>query len=118
LLFHERHPFIDRPAGASIQNWIATLETVSKEMERETIYIAGHVKEKLPVTVGHRELMRQRDYLDAALSHARRGLAAGQSREEITALASLKGFEDYQSAPPRLTLASTLGVAYDELTEK
>lgn len=118
LLFLERHPFIDRPAGASIQNWISTLERISTAMDRSTIYIAGHAKTGLPVTVEREALLRLRDYFDAALTHARRGITAGQSRDEITALESLKGFEEYQSAPPRLTLASTLGVAYDELTEK
>jgi cyclase len=118
LLFHERHPFIDRPAGASVQNWMTTIETVSKQMDRETIYIAGHAKEGRPVTVGRRELLWQRDYLEAALRYVQRGLRAGHSRTEIAAVRTLKGFEEYQESPPRLTLAATLGAAYDELTGK
>ena len=32
LLFHERHPRVDRAGGASIQNWIVILEKVAKDM--------------------------------------------------------------------------------------
>lgn len=116
LLFHEMHPFVDRAGGASMQNWLKTLETVMKELPADTIYIAGHAKPGLPVTHDRKALQRQRDYFDAVLSHVRKGLAAGQSKEEITKRESLPGFEGHHSAPPRLTLASALGVAYDELS--
>lgn len=118
LLFNERHPFIDRPAGASIQNWITSLETIAKEHSRDTIYIAGHAKTGLPVTGDRTLLQKQRDYLDAVLTAARTGLKERKSRDEITKLAALPGFEGYMEAPPRLTLAAALGVAYDELTAK
>lgn len=118
LFFHERHPFIDRPAGASIQNWIKTLETVAKELPADVQYIAGHSKQDLPVVLARADLMKFRDYLDAVLSQARRGIAEGQAKDTITALKALPGFEGYQEAPPRLTLAGSLGVAYDELTTK
>jgi glyoxylase-like metal-dependent hydrolase (beta-lactamase superfamily II) len=116
LLFHERHPFIDRPAGANIQNWMRTIETVAAEMPNDTRFVAGHSKEGLPVVVGKKELLRLRDYFDAVLGHVRRGLAEKKSRGEIASLEALSGFEGYQATPPRLTLASVLGVAYDELT--
>jgi glyoxylase-like metal-dependent hydrolase (beta-lactamase superfamily II) len=118
LLFHERHPRVDRPAGASIQNWMKTLDAVAKEMPGGTIYIAGHAKEGLPVTVDRKALQQFRNYFDAVLSHVRKGIAAGSSKEEIAKLEALPGFAGYQSAPPVLTLAAVLGVAYDELTSK
>lgn len=118
LLFHGRHARVDRPAGASIQNWMTTIETIVRDVPADTIYIAGHSKTDWPVTVGRKELLRQRDYFDAVLSHVRRGLAEKQSREQISALQALAGFEDYQSSPPVLTLAGVLGAAYEELTAK
>lgn len=117
LLFHERHPFVDRPAGASIQNWAKTIETVAKEMPADTLYIAGHSKNAMPVVVGKKELLSQRDYFDAVLSHVGRGLSQNKSKEEIASLETLTGFEGYQSSPPRLTLAFVLEAAYEELTE-
>lgn len=115
LLFHQRHPFVDRPGGASMQNWLKTVETIAKDMPADTLYIAGHSKEGLPVIVRRDALQKQRDYLDAVLTHVRKAIAAGKSKQEATALETLAGFESYEAAPPRLTLATVLGVAYDEL---
>jgi cyclase len=118
LLFNEMHPFIDRPAGASIQNWIKTLDAVAKEYPADAIYIAGHAKKGLPVTGDRTLLRKQRDYLDAVLTYAMKGIAEKKSRDEITKAAALPGFEGHMEIPPRLTLTAALGVAYDELTAK
>jgi cyclase len=116
LMFHQRHPFIDRPAGASIRNWISTLEQVVRDQPRDTIFIFGHAKEGLPVTGSAADLRAFRDYLSAVLEFTGKAMKAGQSREAITATKTLPGFDGYQEAPPRLTLGSVLGVAYDELS--
>jgi glyoxylase-like metal-dependent hydrolase (beta-lactamase superfamily II) len=118
LLFHEMHPFVDRPGGASIQNWITVLEAVMKALPGNTTFIAGHSKPGLPVAHDRKALQRQRDYFDAVLSQARKGIAAGSSKDEIAKADTLAGFEGYHSAPPRLTLGFVLGVAYDELQAK
>jgi glyoxylase-like metal-dependent hydrolase (beta-lactamase superfamily II) len=118
LLFHEMHPFVDRPGGASIQNWMKILETVTKELPADTIYIAGHARQGAPVALDRQALQRQRDYFDAVLAHVRKGIAGGRSKEEIATLEELPGFPGLFAAPPRLTLANVLGVAFDELTAK
>jgi cyclase len=83
LLFNERHPFIDRPAGASMQNWIKTLDAVASEYPADAIYIAGHAKTGLPLTGDRSLLRRQRDYLDAVLTHAQRGIRDGRSPRRL-----------------------------------
>lgn len=118
LLFNQIHPRVDRPGGASIQNWIRTVTTVAKELPSDTIYIAGHAKQGQPVAVDRVALQRQASYFDAVLSHVRAGIAANKSKDEIAALAALPGFEDYASSPPILTLTSVLATAYDEVTVK
>jgi glyoxylase-like metal-dependent hydrolase (beta-lactamase superfamily II) len=118
LLFHEMHPFVDRAAGASIQNWMNVLETVTKDMSGGTTYIAGHAKPGLPLTHDRKAPQRQRDYFDAVLNHVRKGISAGQSKEEVLKTETLPGFDGYHALPPRLTLGSVLGVAYEELTTK
>ena len=115
LLFYERHPFVDRAGGASMQNWMKAVETIAKQMAGDTLYVAGHSKGGEPVVVKRDALVKQRNYFDAVLSHVRKAIAAGKSKEEATALDTLPGFEGYLSAPPRLTVAGVLGVAYDEL---
>ena len=70
------------------------------------------------MTTGPKELLRLRNYFDAALTYVRQGIAKGQSKEEIAKLEILPGFESYQGSGTILTLAGVLGVAYDELSVK
>lgn len=117
LLFLERHPRVDRAAGASIQNWMKILEKVAKDFPADTIFIAGHAKDGLPLTGDRKTLTRFRDYFDAVLALTRKGIAQGQSKDALVATATLPGFEGYQGGGA-LTLAGVLGVAYDELSAK
>jgi cyclase len=117
LMFFERHPRVDRPAGASIQNWITILEKVTKQMPADTIYIAGHARDGAAVTVDRQAVLRFRDYFDAVLAHTRKAMAGGQTKEAVAAATSLPGFETYQGGGA-LTLGGVLGVAYEELTAK
>lgn len=117
LLFHERHPRVDRPAGASIQNWMKILERVTADMPADTIYIAGHSKEGLPVTVDRKAVLQFRNYLDAALTLTRKGIAAGQTKEALAATAALPGFEGYQGGGV-LSLSGVLNAAFDELSAR
>ncbi|MDP1570959.1 MAG: MBL fold metallo-hydrolase [Vicinamibacterales bacterium] len=113
LLFRRVHPFIDRPAGASIANWVRTLEKVASAGSADTIFIFGHGKDG--VVQGTREDVTYfRNYLQAALDHAVTGVKAGRSKEEVTALAALPGFEDVAALGARLNMAAVLGVAFDE----
>ena len=114
LLFNRAHPNIDRAQGARIDNWITILETVAEARARTT-------RSSLPATPRTtgaqqpRRVMHFRNYLTAVLDHARAGVKAGQSKEEIQKLPALKGFEDNASPNARLTMAFVLGIAYDEL---
>lgn len=115
LMFNKRHPFIDRPSGASIRNWVTVLESTVKDHAKDTIYIFGHARDGQPVTGDSSHLMEMRNYLTAVLDTTRKAIADGKSKEETQKLGPLPKFEDYMEAPPRLTLATVLGVAYDEL---
>lgn len=113
LLFRRVHPFVDRPAGASIANWIRALEQMVAAASADTIFIFGHGKDGI-VRGTRQDVTYFRDYLTAALDHATKGLQAGRSRDEVAALEVLPGFEDVVSPSPRLSLAAVLGTAYDE----
>lgn len=117
LLFYEIHPRVDRPGGASIQNWMKTLETVAKEMPADTLYIAGHARPGAPVVVKRDALLGLRNYFDAALNHVRKGLAQQKAQADIVSLAALPGFEQYQSSGQILTLSGVLTAAYEELSQ-
>ena len=121
LMFNRRHPFVDRPAGATIKGHIGVLEAVVKDHAADTQYIFGHsgpqpapATTPFPLTGTRDELTYFRDYLTALLAHVQSEIKAGNSREVITAVRTpLKGFETHGN----LT-AAILGAAYDELTAK
>jgi cyclase len=113
LMFYLRNPRVDRGAGASIRNWIVTLESVTKEHPADTIYIAGHAKANLPVTVTRADLLKFRDYFTGLLGYVQKGIASGRPAAEIVKVASVPGFADYEGSPE-----GTIQAAYDELTAK
>ena len=112
LVFNRRHPFIDKPAGASIAGWITTLETVAKKFSGDTVYVYGHAQQGWDVTGRSADLLYQRDYLSALLEYVRTGIKAGKSREAIVGVTEpLKGFPDHGPLSERV-----LDAAYQELT--
>jgi glyoxylase-like metal-dependent hydrolase (beta-lactamase superfamily II) len=112
LMSFQRNPRADRPAGASIVNWIPVLENTVKDHAADTIYVFGHSKVGERVTGSSKDLLELRDYFSALLDHARKGIAAKKSMEEIVKVAAVPGFERYEGMP------TALEAAYQELTTK
>ncbi len=111
LVFNRRHPFIDKPAGASIANWIKTLEAVVADHRKDTIYIHGHAGPKFEATGGSADLLYMRDYLTALLEFVRGEMKAGKPRDVIVKITDpLKGFPDHGPLVERV-----LSAAYEEL---
>ena len=108
LMFYLRNPRVDRGAGASIRNWIVTLESVVKDHPADTIYIAGHSKVNLPVTVTRADLLEFRDYFSGLLGYVQKAIASGRSAPEIVKVASVPGFADYEGSPE-----GTIQAAYE-----
>lgn len=115
LVFHQLHPRVDLPGGASIQGWIDRLATIAKAGSADTLYIVGHAKAEQPVVVRRDALARQASYFDAVLSYVRKAMADGKSKAEIAALQVLPGFESHAAMGQVLTLEAVLNAAYEEL---
>jgi cyclase len=117
LMFNRRHPVVDRPAGATIRNWMSVLDRTVAQHDGDTIYIFGHAGGGLPVTGGAAELAYFRDYLGALLGFVDARVAAGRSRDEVLAMRDpLPGFEEFGRfgpAGPR----DALTCAYEEVRE-
>ena len=112
LMFNRRHPVVDRPAGATLENWIKVLEGAVADHANDTVYIFGHSGTNVPVTGSRADLLLFRDYLTALLAHVRREIAAGRSEEQILAVREpLAGFPEH--GPLNETI---LRNAYQELT--
>ena len=113
LMSFQRNPRADRPAGASIVNWVKVLENVVKDHNNDTIYIFGHSKVGERVTGSGKDLLELRDYFSAMLDFAKKQIAAGKSQEEIVkGTLAIPGFERYEGTP------TALEAAYLELTGK
>jgi cyclase len=118
LVFHGAYPFVDRAGGASMRGWVSALEAIAADHPADTLYIFGHAAPGLPVTGSRADVLAQRDLLSAVLEAARAAHARGLAREEAIARDRLPGFEHVVPLSERLTLATTLAAAYDELAER
>ena len=116
LMFNQRHPVVDRAAGATLKGWMTVLERTPKDHSNDTIYIFGHGNTGLPVTGSAADLAKFRDYFGALLAFVDSQVKAGKSRDEVLAMRDpLKGFESYGrfgQANPR----DALTCAYEEVT--
>ena len=116
LMWNQRHPVVDGPAGASLKNWITVLEQAVKDHKNDTIFIFGHANTNLPVSGGRADLLKLRDYLTALLEFVNKQIKAGKSRDEILAMRDpLAGFEAFGRFP-NPTPRDPLTNAYDELS--
>ena len=116
LMFNQRHPVVDRAAGATIRGWKTVLERTVRDHAGDTVYIFGHANTSLPVTGSQADLARFGEYFGALLAFVETQMKAGRLREEILAMRDpLKGFESFgrfgQPGP-----RDALTCAYEELT--
>jgi glyoxylase-like metal-dependent hydrolase (beta-lactamase superfamily II) len=112
LMSFNRNPRADRPAGASIRNWIPVLENTVNDHGNDTIYIFGHSKAGERVTGSRADLLSLRDYFTAMLDFVQKGLAAGRSQDEIVKAQAIPKFESWEGTPVALE------AAYAELTSR
>ena len=118
LMFNQRHPVVDRAAGALMRNWMNVLDQTVKDHDNDTIYIFGHAGTGLPLTGSRADLAKFRDYLGAVLSFVDTNVKAGKTREEVLAMREpLKGFESFGPFG-QAGAREPLTVAYEEITTR
>lgn len=117
LLFNRAHPNIDRPAGASVANWISLLDKVGRAHGNDTIFIAGHGKDNA-VQCGKADVTHFRGYLSLCMDTAKKAIAAGHAKDDLLKTTTLPGFDDTIALNARLTAGFVLGICFDELTQK
>ena len=119
LMFNQRHPVVDRSAGALMRNWMTVLDGALKDHANDTIYIFGHANTSLGPTGlvgGPAELTRFRDYLGAVLAFVEAQHKAGKTKDEILAMRDpLPGFENFGRFGPA-GARDALTCAYEEVT--
>ena len=119
LMFNQRHPVVDRGAGATMRNWMTVLDRATAEHSSDTIYIFGHANTALGpnAVVGNAgDIKGFKNYLGAVLAFVETQHKAGKTRDEVLAMRDpLPGFEAFGrfgQASPR----DALTCAYEEVT--
>jgi cyclase len=114
LVFNRRHPYVDRSAGANIENWIKVLNKAADKYEKDTLFIFGHAGEGYDVTGTRQELYAFRDYLQQVLDFAEAQVKAGVSKEDFIKNTSIPGVTEWKGEG----ITRPLTAAWEEVTAK
>jgi glyoxylase-like metal-dependent hydrolase (beta-lactamase superfamily II) len=118
LAFNQRHPVVDRAAGATMRGWMTVIDRAIAAHSSDTIYIFGHGATGLPITGSRDDLTKFKNYLGAVLAFVETQVKAGKTREEILAMRDpLAGFESYGRFG-QANAREPLTVAYEEVTSQ
>lgn len=112
LIFNRRFPFIDKPAGASIKNWIEVLKKTQKTYDKDTQFIFGHHGDGYDPVGGMPDIKAMQNYLSRLLDVVGAEIKAGKSQEDIMKLTTIKGAEEWKGDG----IARSLSTAYQEIT--
>lgn len=114
LMFNRRFPYIDKSAGASIQNWIVALENIRSTYDNDTLFIFGHANDGFDVTGGKADLQAFQNYLSSMLETVKAALKAGKTQEEIMAIQTIERAPEWKGDG----IGRSLSAALEELKEK
>ncbi|MCB0637177.1 MAG: MBL fold metallo-hydrolase [Lewinella sp.] len=114
LVFNRRFPYIDKSAGASVENWALVLEKAFLTFDNDTIFIFGHAGEGHPVTGTRADLKAMQNYLEQLLTYVQSAVRAGQTLDELKAATTgIPGAPEWQGNG----VVRSLDAAWMELTE-
>lgn len=114
LVFNRRHPYVDKGAGASIENWIKVLDKTTSTFGKKTQYVCGHAGEGYDVQLKADDLKAFGDYLGNVLKFTETEIKAGKTKEEILKATEIPGSPEWKGSG----IERPLGAAYTELTSK
>ncbi|MBK6936785.1 MAG: MBL fold metallo-hydrolase [Chitinophagaceae bacterium] len=114
LVFNRRHPYVDRPGGASIKSWIQVLDKAINTFDTNTQYIFGHAGTGYEVTGKAEDLNAFHDYLGNVLQFVEKEMKAGKTKDEILKATSIPGADEWKGDG----IARPLTAAWEELGGK
>ncbi len=112
LVFNRRYPFVDRSAGASVQNWAVALEKAQKKFDKDTLFVFGHAFDPQKVTGTMDDLKAMQNFMEKLEDYVASSIKAGKSKDEILKATSIPGITDWQGDG----IQRGITAAYEELT--
>lgn len=117
LVFNKIYPYMDRPAGCSIEGLIKVLGKVVNMFDSDTKFIYGHANSDEFVTGSIEDLKVMQNYFSALTEFVQKEINNGKSLAEIKNATHIPGFknliEKWNGAKDM-----SLTAAYEELTGK
>lgn len=114
LVFNRKYPFIDKPAGAMIENWIDILQQLQSNFDNDAIFIFGHAGDGYNVTGNKDDLAAMADYFTALLEFVASQIQAGKSKEEIMMATEIPGVTQWKGDG----IQRSLDAAFEELKNR
>ena len=111
LVFNRRYPYIDKSAGAMIDNWIEILQQMQSYFDNDTMFIFGHCRDGYSVTGNKSDLSAFSDYLSALLEFVSTEIRSGKTREQILTATTIPGAPEWSGEG----IERSLTAAMDEL---
>jgi cyclase len=112
LVNNRRYPFIDRTAGASIQNWIVVLEKAMKTFDSKTTFVYGHASPGFEVYGKKDDLTAMKNYFEKLVDFTTKSLKAGTSKEDFLKTTAIPGVSDWVGDG----IQRSLTAAYEEFS--
>ena len=101
LVFNRRQPFIDRGAGASVENWVATLQAVRDRHSDDTVFVFGHAAETASVVGTRADLLVFRGFLESLYDTVEDALFEGRTAADLEGML-VPGHDEWGPAPMRV----------------
>ncbi|MCR6721226.1 MAG: MBL fold metallo-hydrolase [Chitinophagaceae bacterium] len=114
LLANKRYPYIDRGAGASMENWMLILDRAQNVFDRKTLFVCGHGRDANDVIVNRDYLREMKFFFESIFDHVKKEIVAGKTKEQIIATPAIPMMESW--VDPNSFVKPLLETAYHELT--
>lgn len=112
LVSNRRYPYVDRTAGASVKNWITTLEKAQKQFSKDTLFVFGHAFDPQKITGSMDDVKAMQNYMERLVDFVSAQIKAGKTKDEILAATAIPGVTDWQGEGIKRSLTA----AYEELS--
>ncbi len=112
LLFNRRVPYIDKSTGARIDNWQNVMNEAYEWFDDDTMLVFGHSGNGYEITGTRADLKAKANYLGKLLEYVDKGVKAGKSKEDLAAVESIPGADQWKGNQTR-----AVNAAYTEIVD-